>query len=135
VASEVLSTYRRFIEGQNAHDPSAVSNVVLQTREFVLAQPGGDSTWGYKEAMDAFASAWRGTWKMQPQFTEVRIAAIAPNAAVLVSPLMLTTGAPGGKDSTALVRWSGVFVKTDAGWRIASIFITPYSSWHGTGAQ
>ncbi len=126
MASEVLSTYRRFIEGQNAHDASAVTEVLLQTPEFVLVQPSANPAWGFKEAMTAFTNAWSGTLKLQPQFTEVRIGAVAPNTTVLVSPLTLTTGAPGQKASTATVRWSGVFVRMDAGWRIASIFMTPY---------
>jgi hypothetical protein len=75
--------------------------------------------------MDAFAEAWKGTWRLEPQPKELRIASVAPDAAVLITPLLFTQGDPGKEPSTVSIRWGGVFVKTKSGWRIASIFITP----------
>ncbi len=130
VQAEVLAVYARFIAGQNAHDRAAVSDVLLDSKDFVWAQMGGNSLWGHKEAMDAFQEQWKGTWTLDPQLKEVHIASVAPNVAVLITPLLFTQGDPGGKPSTVPIRWSGVFVKTAAGWRISSIFITPLASWH-----
>jgi ketosteroid isomerase-like protein len=128
--TDILAVYSRFIAGQNAHDRAVVSDVLLDSRDFVWAQMGGNSLWGHKEAMDAFQEQWKGTWTLDPQLKEVRIASVAPNVAVLITPLLFTQGDPGGKPSTVPIRWSGVFVKTATGWRIASIFITPFASWH-----
>jgi hypothetical protein len=50
--------------------------------------------------------------------------------AVLITPLLFTEGDPGEQASTLPVRWGGVFVKTTVGWRISSIFITPFPRWH-----
>ena len=130
VPAEILAVYARFIAGQNAHDRAAVSDVLLDSKDFVWAQMGGNSLWGHKEAMDAFQEQWKGTWTLDPQLKEVRIASVAPNVAVLITPLLFTQGDPGGKPSTVPIRWSGVFVKTAGGWRISSIFITPFASWH-----
>jgi ketosteroid isomerase-like protein len=128
--TEILAVYARFIAGQNAHDRAAVSDVLLDSKDFVWAQIGGNSLWGHKEAMDAFQEQWKGTWTLDPQLKEARIASVAPNVAVLITPLLFTQGDPGGKPSTVPIRWSGVVVKTAAGWRIASIFITPFAGWH-----
>ena len=130
VQTEILAVYARFIAGQNAHDRAAVSDVLLDSKDFVWAQLGGTSLWGQKEAMDAFQEQWKGTWTLDPQLREVRIASVAPNVAVLITPLLFTQGEPGGKPSTVPIRWSGVFVKTAGGWRISSIFITPFANWH-----
>jgi hypothetical protein len=130
VQPEILAVYARFIAGQNAHDRAAVSDVLLDSKDFVWAQLGGTSLWGHKEAMDAFQDQWKGTWTLDPQLKEARIANVAPNVAVLIAPLLFTQGAPGEKPSTVPIRWSGVFVKTATGWRISSIFITPFASWH-----
>jgi hypothetical protein len=130
VQAEILAVYARFIAGQNAHDRTAVSDVLLDSKDFVWAQLGGTSLWGHKEAMDAFQDQWKGTWTLDPQLKEARIANVAPNVAVLIAPLLFTQGAPGEKPSTVPIRWSGVFVKTATGWRISSIFITPFASWH-----
>ena len=130
VQAEILGVYARFIAGQNAHDRAAVSDVLLDSKDFVWAQMGGNSVWGRKEAMDAFQEQWKGTWTLDPQLKEVRVASAAPNVAVLITPLLFTQGDPGGKPSTVPIRWSGVFVKTAGGWRISSIFITPFANWH-----
>jgi hypothetical protein len=123
--TEVMAVFARFISGQNAHDRAVVSEVLLDSKDFVWAQYGGGSIWGYKEAMEAFAEGWKGTWKLDPQLKELRIASVAPGAAVLITPLLFTEGDPGKEPSTIPIRWGGVFVKTKSGWRIASIFITP----------
>jgi ketosteroid isomerase-like protein len=130
VQAEILAVYARFIAGQNAHDRAVVSDVLLDSKDFVWAQLGGNSLWGHKEAMDAFQEQWKGIWTLDPQLKEARIASLAPNVAVLIMPLLFTQGDPGGKPSTVPIRWSGVFVKTATGWRISSIFITPFASWH-----
>jgi SnoaL-like protein len=127
--TEVMAVYTRFIAGQNAHDRAVVSEVLLDSKDFVWGQYGGNSIWGYKEAMEAFEEAWKGTWKLDPQMQELRIASASPGVAVLITPLLSTVGEPGKNPSTIPIRWSGVFVKTKSGWRIASIFITPFESW------
>jgi len=127
--SEVMAVYTRFIAGQNAHDRAVVSEVLLDSRDFVWAQYGGNSIWGYKEAIEAFEEAWKGTWKLDPQMQELRIASVSPGVAVLITPLLSTEGDPGKNPSTIPIRWGGVFVKTKSGWRISSIFITPFESW------
>ena len=123
--SELTAVFARFIAGQNAHDRAVVSEVLLDSKDFVWAQYGGGSIWGYKEAMEAFAEAWKGTWRLDPQLKALRIASVAPDAAVLITPLLFTSGEPGKEPATVSIRWGGVFVKTKSGWRIASIFITP----------
>jgi hypothetical protein len=126
--TEVMAVYTRFIAGQNAHDRAVVSEVLLDSRDFVWAQYGGNSIWGYKEAMEAFEKAWEGSWKLDPQMQELRIATVSPGVAVLITPLLSTEGAPGKDPSTIPLRWGGVFVKTKSGWRISSIFVTPFES-------
>ena len=127
--TEVMAVYTRFIAGQNAHDRAVVSEVLLDSKDFVLAQYRGNSLWGYQEAMEAFEESWKGTWKLDPQMAELRIASVSPGVAVLITPLLFSEGDPGKNPSTVPVRWGGGFVKTKSGWRIASIFITPFESW------
>jgi hypothetical protein len=126
---EVMAVFTRYIAGQNAHDRAVVSEVLLDSKDFVWAQYGGNSIWGYKEALEAFEEAWKGTWKLDPQTEELRIASVSPGVAVLITPLLSAVGGPGTNPSTIPIRWGGVFVKTKSGWRISSIFITPFESW------
>jgi hypothetical protein len=128
--AEVLTVYTRFIAGQNAHDRAAVSDVLLNSNDFVWTQHNGNSVWGYQEAMDAFEKAWEGIWRLDPQLSELRIAEVSPGVAVLITPLLFTGGASAESSSVVPVRWGGVFLKTKSGWRISSIFITPLESGH-----
>jgi ketosteroid isomerase-like protein len=122
---EVMGVYARFILAQNAHDAAALADVLLDSKDFVWGQEGGGSIFGSQEALAAFEQAWKGTWRLDPQAQGSRVASPAPGVAVLVAPLLLTSGA--ARKATAVrLRWSGVFVQTPAGWRIASIFVTPY---------
>jgi len=122
----VKAAFRRFVSSQNDHDPSVLSNVLVKSRDLVWAQSGGQSIWGFDEAMAAWKSAWKGTWHLEPQLNSLRIARVAPNVALLVTPLLLTSADPGEQPSTDPIRWAGVFVKTAAGWRMSSLIITPY---------
>jgi hypothetical protein len=133
IQTEILAVYARFIAGQNAHDRAVVSDVLLDSMDFVLAPMEGNSVWGHKEALDAFQEHWKGTSTFDLQLKDVRIASVAPNVAVLIAPLLFTQGGPGEKPSTVPVRWSGVFVNTSSGWHISSIFITPSKSWKAPG--
>jgi len=62
--SEVKAAFSRFVAGQNSHDASVVSAVLLKSRDFVWAQGGGNSIWGFDEAMAAWRSAWKGSWQL-----------------------------------------------------------------------
>src|ERR1700728_3313900 len=98
--SEVKAAFSRFVAGQNSHDASVVSAVLLKSRDFVWAQGGGQSIWGFDEAMAAWKSAWKGSWHLDPQPNELRIARIAPGVALLITPLQLTSADPGEQPST-----------------------------------
>jgi SnoaL-like domain len=120
----VMGVFARFIVAQNAHDSAALSDVLLDSKDFLWVQEGGGPIWGYQAAVAAFEQAWKGTWRLDPQAQGSRVASLSPGVQVLVTPLLRTSGAA-RKDSAHRFRWSGVFVQTPSGWRIASIFVTP----------
>lgn len=121
---EVMGVYARFVLAQNAHDSSALAELLLDSNDFVWCQEGGSAIWGYSQALAAFERAWQGTWRLDPQVQKSRVATLAPGVKALVVPLLLTSGAARAP-SARHVRWSAVFVQTSSGWRIASIFVTP----------
>ena len=135
VQTEILAVYARFIFGQNAHDRAAVAEVLLDSKDFVLAEYGGNSVWGYQEALDYFEQQWRGTWRLDPQLKELHVASPATGVAVLITPLLYTSGAAGHAGSTVPVRWGGMFVRTNSGWRISAIFIAPLRDWRGPNGK
>jgi len=131
--SEILNVFTRFVTAQNAHDRAGVAAALLESNEFVLAQYAGDSVWGTQQALDTFEHGWKGIWRLDPQMSESHVTNPAPDAAVLVVPVLLTQAAPGAAPAMVPIRWGGVFVRTRAGWRIATIFITPFKEWRAPG--
>lgn len=126
--SQVLATFARFIAGQNAHDAAAVAAVLVNSPEFVLARAADGLATGTAAAMSAFQSDWRGPWIVEPQPNATHVADIASDVVVLATPLTITQRGADGKTAARSVTWSGVLVRTSAGWRIASIFIVPAES-------
>jgi ketosteroid isomerase-like protein len=126
---EVKAAFSRFIAAQNTHDASALSDVLARSHDFVWAQGNGKSIWGFDDALAVWKSVWKGSWHLDPQLNELRIARIAPDAAVLIAPVRLTSGDPGEQPSTDTIRWAGVFARSASGWRLSSLIVTPYPDW------
>jgi hypothetical protein len=122
----VKAAFALFVSAQNTHDPSVLSNVLLKSRDFVWAQGGGQSIWGFDEAMAAWKSAWKGSWHLDPQLNELRMARIAPGVALPITPLQLTSADPGEQPSIGRIRWAGIFVRTASARRLSSLIVTPY---------
>jgi hypothetical protein len=125
--NDVQAVFGRFISAQNAHDRSGVGDLLLDSPDFLWAQPRGNSIWGSRAALDAFEQSWTGTWRLDPQLAELRVGTLGPGMAMLVAPVLIAQG-----PTTVPVRWSGVFVKGRSGWRIASIVETPFNDWRPT---
>lgn len=101
--AEVKAAYARFISGQNARDPAVISDVLVNSQDFVWAQGDGTSIWGFAEAMAEWKRVWKGSWHLDPQLQELRISSVAPGVAVLIAPLLLTYADPGEQPSTGPV--------------------------------
>jgi hypothetical protein len=41
-----------------------------------------------------FREGWNGSWHLDPQLSELRIATVAPGVALLITPLLFTEGDP-----------------------------------------
>ena len=126
--SDVMAVYDRFIAGQNARDRAAISELLLNSHDFVWTEAGRTPVWGREAALDAFERDWKDMGKLEPQAREMRVAEVSPGVALLVTPLRVTGTATSEGVGAVPLTWSGVFVKTKAGWRIASIFTAPLAT-------
>ena len=120
---EVKATFSRFVEFQNARDESGVAGIVRDSPDFLWVTTTAVTVWGHDAAMQRFLGNWKGTWRLEPQLQELRVVEIGPGMALLHTPLMFTFAPPGKEAHPVLIKWSGVFVRTDAGCRIASILL------------
>ena len=112
-----------FVAAQNARDEAGVTALLRDSPDFLWVTTTANTVWGRDVAMKRFLLNWKGAWKLEPQLNELRVVEIAPGVAVLHTPLVFTFAPPGKEAIPELIKWSGVFIQSDKGWRIASILL------------
>jgi ketosteroid isomerase-like protein len=124
---EIKALFEKFVTAQNAHDLKAVGEILLDSPEFLWitrdAQTGRPSPhWGRDAALKRFEQYYQGTWKLEPKLDEAKIAELAPGVVELVAPTLISIAPAGQTAQPGLFLLNHIYVKTAAGWRLASIF-------------
>jgi len=127
VAEDVKATFERFVAAQNAHDLSAVRDLLLDSPDFLWITRG-TPIWGRDAALKRFAGLYQGTWKLSPDFPNLKVVALTDTSAQLFVPIMFNIGPQGQPAPDTPVLMNQILVKTAAGWRIASILPIPLPS-------
>ena len=122
---DVQTVFFNYVQAQNAKNDAAVSDILLNSPDFLSVTMTGVSLWGHDIAMDRFRGNWAGSWKLEPLTETLRVVEIAPGAALLNTRLILTAAPPGEKPRPISIKWTGVFTQTAQGWRISSIVQAP----------
>ncbi len=124
VNNDVKVTFDHFVAAQNAHDVSAVGQLLLDSPNFLWVTRG-TPVWGRDAALKRFETLYQGTWKLAPEVTNMKIVTLSDTSAQLFVPIVFNIGAPGqpAPDTTFLMNQT--LVKTASGWRIASILPIP----------
>jgi ketosteroid isomerase-like protein len=121
---EVRSTFERFVAAQNAHDIKAVESLLLGSPDLLWITRGAP-VWGQETALKRFADLYEGTWRLDPEFTSLKVIMIGEGVAQIYVPIMFTIGAAGQPPQQAKFLMNQVLVKTQAGWRVSSILPVP----------
>jgi ketosteroid isomerase-like protein len=119
----VRDLYGRFLAAQNTRDLAAVRATLWPSPKFLWVSDGRPF-WGpgaLIERMGAFQRA--EVWRVDPSFERSRVVEVAPDAAFLSVPLVLTIG---DAAAPAHLKWLvGVLCRRGGeGWRIAALFTT-----------
>src|ERR1044071_8809105 len=115
----------RFFAAQNAHDPEAVKDTLLDSPEFLWITPRGEVIWGRDAAMQRFQTFYEGTWKIEPDMAQFRAMVIGDNAARIFIPLVLTVGPTDQPAKPIKIALHQVFMRIGSGWRVASLLPIP----------
>ena len=124
---DVKASFERFVTAQNAHDANAVRDLFLDSANFLWITRG-TTIWGRDAAMQRFETYYQGTWRLSPDSSSLKILMLGDSAAQLYVAIMFTTGAPGQSPQDGLALMNQTWVKTPAGWRVASILPIPVPS-------
>src|SRR5687767_10637218 len=72
VEDEVKATFDHFVTAQNAHDISAVRKLLWDSPNFLWVTRGAP-IWGRDAALKRFENLYRGTWKLSPDISNLKV--------------------------------------------------------------
>jgi len=124
VDDDVKATFDRFVAAQNAHDVSAVRDLLWDSPSFLWVTRGAP-VWGRDAALKRFESLYQGTWKLSPDTSNLKVVVLTDTTAELFVPIMFNIGPPGEPAPDTPFLMNQTLLKTAAGWRIASILPIP----------
>jgi hypothetical protein len=121
---EVRATFHRFVAAQNAHDIKAVESLLLGSPDFLWVTRG-TAVWGKEDAVKRFVSLYQGTWRLEPDASNLKIVFLGAAVVQIHVPIMFTIGAAGQSPLQARFLMNQILVNTPNGWRVSSIFPIP----------
>lgn len=121
---DVKATFDRFVTAQNAHDVSAVRDLLWDSANFLWVTRGSP-IWGREAALKRFEMLYQGTWKLSPDTANLKVIFLGDTTAQLFVPIVFNIGPPGQPAPDAPFLMNQTLVRTVAGWRIASILPIP----------
>ena len=121
---EARATFDRFVVAQNAHDLKAVEGLLLDSPRFLWITRG-NAVWGRAEALKRFENLYAGTWHLAPDVSAFRVVLSQPEVAEIFVPIVFSIGPSGQPAQETTFLMNQVLVKTDAGWKVASILPIP----------
>lgn len=121
---EVKAAFDRFVAAQNAHDLAAVRDLLLDSPDFLWVTRG-IVVWGRQAALDRFETLYRGTWKLTPYAAGPHVVRLSDDVAQLVASVTFNIGQPGQPAPDTQFVLTQAWVRTDAGWKVASLLPIP----------
>ena len=124
---EVRDLFGKFVVAQNAHDLKAVGEILQDSPQFLWitrdSQTGRPAPfWGRDAAMKRFEQFYQGTWSLEPKVDEIKVTELSPGVVQLLAPTVFRISPPGKTAQPSLFLLNHIYVRTDAGWKLASIF-------------
>src|SRR5258708_10670666 len=114
VEDDVKATFDRFVTAQNAHDTSAVRDLLSDSPGFVWITRG-TPIWGRDAALKRFEMLYQGTWRLSPDVSGLRVTVLSDTTAQLFVPILFNIGPQGQPTTEAMFLMNQTLVKTAAG--------------------
>jgi hypothetical protein len=118
--TEARALFTKFVAAQNAHNADDVKAMLWSSPSMLLFARGVE-TRGPDAVAARFKEYYEGTWHLEPDMSQFRVAAISSDVMQILVPIVFTRGLPGKppQDNTFLI--SQTFVRDATGWYVASI--------------
>jgi hypothetical protein len=87
--------------------------------------PRGMPVWGHDAALKRFTALYEGTWRLDPEASDLKITMVADGVAQVYLPINFTIGAAGQPPHQTRFLMNQMLVMTPDGWRVSSILPIP----------
>lgn len=122
---EVRALVVRFNDAQNAHNPDVVGALLLNSPDFALSV-GPDQIRGHDAAVSRLGALYQNlSLSVLPDYGALDIQLAGSNEANVTMPTQFRTSVPGGDTVMTQSVVHERVVKTQQGWRIASMTADP----------
>src|SRR5260370_23787745 len=111
---EIRALFERFVAAQNAHDLSAVGDLLWDSARFLWVTRG-TPIWGREAGLKRFEALYHGTWHLEPNAAELQVTMLSSDVAQLYVPIVFTIGAAGQAAQTPRFLMNKTIIKTPAG--------------------
>lgn len=118
--TDARTLFTRFVAAQNAHNVDEVKSLLWASPQMLFFSRNV-ATRGADAVAKRFQEYYRGTWHLEPEMAKYQAAVISDDVVQILVPVVFTRALPGGKPQSDTFLISQTFVKTDDGWRVASI--------------
>lgn len=118
--TEARALFTKFVAAQNSHNAGDVRSMLWDSPSMLWFSRGIE-TRGRDAVAARFKEYYDGTWHLEPDMSQFRVATISDDVMQILVPIVFTRGLPGKspQDNTFLI--SQTYVRDANGWHVASI--------------
>ena len=120
---DIVQLYLRFVAAQNAHDLSAVRDLLSDSPDFIWVSDGR-AVWGADATVSRMSTFQQSAvWRVVPALDRSRTVVLSGDVGFLHLPLVLTIGSVDAPDHLPFLV-DMVARKSASGWKIEALFTT-----------
>jgi hypothetical protein len=118
--AQARAFFLQFVAAQNAHKASQVRSMLWNSSSMLWVSRGIE-TRGADAVVARFNEYYQGTWHLEPDMSQFRVAGISNDVMQILVPIVFTRGLPGKPPEDNKFLISQTFVREGNNWFIASI--------------
>lgn len=115
-----MTTFEQFIKAQNEHDLVALKNLLVDSPDFLWITKG-QTVWGSDQALKKFENLYKGTWKLDPDKSNLKILTLEDNIRQIYVPITFSIGDPGQEPKQIKFLMNMIMVKKSGTWKVSAI--------------
>jgi hypothetical protein len=130
--AEIKTLYKQLIDAENQHDLQAVRPLVwispstlFVAKTKTAAEGNWAGFWGTDVVMQHFRDLYQGTFRIEPDYAQVKVVGLTQEVAELYAPVKIAVAYAGQNPAPKPFLMILVWIKTPHGWKMATDIALP----------